>query len=223
MMVPNFLKQLLSFAPTNSVQYDKGILGKLEKMVVQNLPVLVYAFPKQVDPYTGETQVPYVANSFIKMLNKFMPIDIAPYRFSDIEKEALSLGLKKGQLTGNYDIDGQKIKLKSSEVHTANTYYGKLNKKDLEAFTKNKTSYKVWDERKNKYVTLKYSQMTDKQKASVIDRIMSNNASLAKIYILTSTGKYKYFADESEYKDLRKAGITKNVYKATETKSGFVK
>lgn len=223
MLVPNFLKQLLSFAPTNSVQYDKGILGKLEKMVVQNLPVLAYAFPKQVDPYTGETQVPYVANSFIKMLNKFMPIDIAPYRFSDVEKEALSLGLKKGQLTGNYDIDGQKIKLKSSEVHTANTYYGKLNKKDLDAFTKNKTSYKVWDERKNKYVTLKYSQMTDKQKASVIDRIMSNNASLAKIYILTSTGKYKYFASESEYKELRKAGITKNIYKATEKKSGFIK
>lgn len=223
MLVPNFLKQLMAFAPTKSVQYNTGIQGKLEKMVMQNLPVLAYAFPKQVDPYTGETQVPYVASGFIQLLNKLMPFDIAPYKFSDIEKEAMSLGLKKGQLTGSYDIDGQKIKLKSSEVHTANTYYGKLNKKDLEAFTKNKTSYTVWDEKKNKYVTLKYSQMTDKQKANVIDRIMSNNASLAKIYILTSTGRYKYFASESEYTELRKAGITTNVYKATETKSGFIK
>lgn len=223
MLVPNFLKQLLSFAPTKSIQYSKGIQGKLEKMVVQNLPVLAYAFPKQVDPYTGETQVPYVTGGFIQLLNKLMPFDIAPYRFSDTEKEASDLGLKKGQLTGSYEINGEKFKLKSSEVHDANTYYGKLNKKDLNAFMKNKTSYKVWDDKKNKYVTLKYSQMTDKQKANVIDRIMSNNASLAKIYILTSTNRYKYFASDSEYKELRKAGITKNLYKATEKKSGFVK
>jgi len=65
--------------------------------------------------------------------------------------------------------------------------------------------------------------MTDTQKASVINRIMNENAGYAKIYILTDSGKYKYYATDSEYQELRKLGITKNVYRQTGKTSGFVK
>ena len=85
----------------------------------------------------------------------------------------------------------------------------------------NKDSYKVWDEKSNKYITVKYSKMTDTQKKSVIERIMNDNAKYAKIYILTQKGA-KYYAEDSEYVELKSLGI-KNVYKATNKKKGFVK
>ena len=65
--------------------------------------------------------------------------------------------------------------------------------------------------------------MTDKQKATVIDRIMLNNSRIAKTYILTSSGKYKYYASSEEYNELKKLGITKNVYKKSEKYDGYVK
>jgi hypothetical protein len=64
--------------------------------------------------------------------------------------------------------------------------------------------------------------MTEKEKAAVISRIMTNNSNLAKIYILTDSNNYKYYATEAEYKELRSLGLTKNVYKATGNKKGFV-
>ena len=64
--------------------------------------------------------------------------------------------------------------------------------------------------------------MTDAQKKTVIERIMNDNSLKAKIYILTSTKNYKYYASESEYKELKALGI-KNVYKKTDKLQGFVK
>ena len=61
--------------------------------------------------------------------------------------------------------------------------------------------------------------MTTEQKKSVIQRIMSDNASYAKIYVYTSNGG-KYYTTEDEYKTFKKLGI-KNVYIATNKKKGF--
>ena len=73
------------------------------------------------------------------------------------------------------------------------------------------------------YDELYYSKMTDKQKKAAIENIMSNNSSLARIYILTNTGEYKYYASDSEYTELKKLGVTKNIYRKTKKLSGFVK
>ena len=48
---------------------------------------------------------------------------------------------------------------------------------------------------------------------------MSDNATIAKIYIYTSNGG-KYYTSEEERKELRKLGIT-NVYIKTAKKKGF--
>ena len=61
----------------------------------------------------------------------------------------------------------------------------------------------------------------NKQKKSVIERIMNDNAKYAKIYIHVQKGG-KYYADDSEYVELKSLGI-KNVYRATNKKKGFVK
>ena len=63
--------------------------------------------------------------------------------------------------------------------------------------------------------------MNEEQKRAAINSVMSNNSSLAKIYILTNSGEFKYYATDSEYEELRKYGVTKNIYRKTDKLSGF--
>ena len=220
MFIPNMLKVLTSTTYGHKVQYSKGILGKLERIAAQSVPGMAYALPKQYDPYTGEYQIQYKVWFLTKLVDKLSPLDIYAYNISEQEKIAMSLGVKKGPLTGRYKINGEKINLNSKELSEANKFYGELNSKDLKEFTSGTKKYKVFDDKKGKYVELTYSKMTDKQKAAVIDRIMSNNSSKAQIYILTKHGYYKYYASQEEYKELKKLGI--NVQKANGNKKGFL-
>ena len=220
MFIPNMLKVLTSTTYGHKVQYSKGILGKLERIAAQSVPGMAYALPKQYDPYTGEYQIQYKVWFLTKLVDKLSPLDIYAYNISEQEKIAMSLGVKKGPLTGRYKINGEKINLNSKELSEANKFYGELNSKDLKEFISGTKKYKVFDDKKGKYVELTYSKMTDKQKAAVIDRIMSNNSSKAQIYILTKHGYYKYYASQEEYKELKKLGI--NVQKANGNKKGFL-
>lgn len=156
------------------------------------------------------------------LVNKLSPLKIYPYNVSDIEKEAIANGVRKSELTGRYTVNGEDIKLSASDKSKLNEYYGELNNKLLTELMSNKKTYKVWDEKQNKYVEIKYKAMTESQKKTVIERIMNNNGQVAKIYILTSSGDWKYYADDSEYIELKKLGL-KNIYKKTSTKEGFVK
>ena len=221
MFIPNFLKTLSSIANVHKVKYSSGIKGKFEKLAVNAIPGLAYAFPTQIDPYTGEKQLMYKMQFVTNLANKLLPLKIHPYNVSDIEKEAISVGVKKGALTGNYTVNGEKVKLSAAQTEALNEYYGGLNKESLTKLMSNKTAYKVWDETKGKYVELKYNRMSDAQKKTVIERIMSDNGQIAKVYILTSSGNWKYYASESEYKELKKLGL-KNVYKNTDKLDGFV-
>ena len=220
MFIPNMLKVLTSTTYGHKVQYSKGILGKLERIAAQSVPGMAYALPKQYDPYTGEYQIQYKVWFLTKLVDKLSPLDIYAYNISEQEKIAMSLGVKEGPLTGRYKINGEKINLNSKELSEANKFYGELNSKDLKEFISGTKKYKVFDDKKGKYVELTYSKMTDKQKAAVIDRIMSNNSSKAQIYILTKHGYYKYYASQEEYKELKKLGI--NVQKASGNKKGFL-
>lgn len=220
MFIPNMLKVLTSTTYGHKVQYSKGILGKLERIAAQSIPGMAYALPKQYDPYTGEYQIQYKVWFLTKLVDKLSLLDIYAYNISEQEKIAMSLGVKKGPLTGRYKINGEKINLNSKELSEANKFYGELNSKDLKEFISGTKKYKVFDDKKGKYVELTYSKMTDKQKAAVIDRIMSNNSSKAQIYILTKHGYYKYYASQEEYKELKKLGI--NVQKASGNKKGFL-
>lgn len=215
--IPNFVKTFSSITYGHKVSYSKGILGKFEKLAVNAIPGLAYAFPKQIDVYTGETQIAYKMWFVTNLANKLLPFKINPYNVSEMEKEAISLGVNKGTLTGKYN----EITLNSKQTEELNLYYGKLNKQYLEELVKGKAKYKVYDAKKGEYVEISYNKMTDEQKKSVIQNIMSDNAKAAKVKILTENG-FKYYATSNEYEKLKKLKL-KNVYLKTDKKSGFVK
>ena len=220
MFIPNLIKSL-SHANKYKVAYEPGIIGKLEKLLVQAVPTLAYALPHQIDPYTGEDKVMYKVWYLSQFLSKYSPIKVQPYSVSKYEKEAISLGVEKGTLRGGYTINGDKIRLNKSQLEKLNSKYGELNKAELERLMSNSAKYNVLDEKTKKYVSLTYRNMTDKQKATIVNSIMDYNSGLAKIYIMTQLG-YDYYASDKDYEKLKKMGV-KKIYKKTKDKSGLVK
>lgn len=221
MALPNFLKTFSTLVQSFGnfeVSYSSEWYGVFQRWAANYIPGVAYAMPKRVDPYTGEVQSKYAMPFLVELVNQMTPIKLNNFKVSDFEKEALLLDVRKSELTGRYEDIGT-LDIKDKE--TLNVYYGNLNNKTLNRLFNNKDSYKVWDEKKEKYVTIKYNKMTDKQKKSVIERIMNDNAKYAKIYIHVQKGG-KYYADDSEYVELKSLGI-KNVYRATNKKKGFVK
>ena len=225
MFIPNMLKTFTSSLYNHKVKYSKGLMGQLERVGVQAIPSLAYAMPKQYDPYTGEQQYKYYPSFWgwiSAALSKLGPIKITARKVSEMEKIGLSVGLHKKALSGKYEDIGQ---LSAKDVAILNEKYGTLNKADLKEFVSNRKRYRVKAVDKNGndlnyYKILTYSQMTSEQRKSVINRIMANNAKIAKIYVWTSNG-HKYYANESDYSELAKLGIYKNVLLENKRQTGF--
>lgn len=213
--VPNFLKSLNKLFYTHEVKYDSGFLGNLEYLAASSIPFLAYAFPKKIDPFTGEVQskygLPFIWDFLVDLINVASPMQVKPHVVSEQERIAIELGLNKQPLTGKYEDIGQ------VDYTTLNMKYGSLNQADLIKLLNNQVKYTVEEEdgkRRDKY----WRQMTEEQKKTVVERIMSNNSRYAKIYTWTQAG-HKYYASNSEYTTLKKLGITKNIFKGDK---GFV-
>ena len=222
MNIPNFVKTITSLTSPYEVKYSDGILGKAERLAVSIVPFLANAFPHYYDPYTGEKQIAQKAWLFTKMVDRLTPFGLSIYNVTDEERLAIEQGVHKTQLTGRYTVGDDSIKLNAKDVERLNELYGRLNAADIKELKSNTKTYKV-KQSNGTYKNLRWSQMTDKEKATVIDRIMTDNSGYAKVYILTDSGEYKYYATESEFSALRALGITKNVYRKNNKYSGFVK
>lgn len=208
--IPNILATFSSMLYNNEVQYSTGFKGRLEKIIARMIPGYAYALPTKYDIYTGEKQYKYYPSfaGFISAaVSKFTSVKIKPSKISDLENTAMKYGVMKGNLTGTYKDIGQ---FSSKQVSELNKKYGELNNAVLTDFFNNKTRYKVQDKKTGQYSELYYKQMTDEQKKTVITRIMSNNSKFAKVYVWTSEG-HKYYCTESEYYELVRLGITKNI------------
>ena len=222
MMIPNFVKTVTSISTPYRVDYSDGILGKVEKLLVNAIPGISYAFPHYYDPYTGEKQISQKLWPLTKIVDKLTPFGLSIYNVSDLEKLSIEYGINKTQLSGRYNINDEDVKLSSKEVEKLNMYYGQLNATSFKELQSGSTAYKI-QQKDGSYKKIRWQQMSDKEKAAIVSRIMTNNSGYAKIYSLTQSGKYKYYASESEYKELKSLGIIKNVYKASGKNKGFVK
>lgn len=159
-----------------------------------------------IDPYTGEV----ISKDTIPVLGS-LP---AKFYFNKVSKEeelATSYGVeKKGP--EYMTVNGIRYDL-SNEAKIKN---GQWNKQMLSQVQSG--SYRVRTA-SGKYQTKPFNQMTDAEKNNVIERLMDQNAELAKIWYWTQELNHKYYANASTYQMLRKLGVTKNVYQGDK---GFV-
>lgn len=221
MMIPNFFKTISAVTTPYQVKYSDGVIGKIGRLAVNALPGLFLLFPHYYDPYTGEKQVSQKMWLLTKGIDKLTPFGLSVYNISDTEKMMIEQGYKKSQLSGRYTVNGESVKLSAEEVEAINAYYGKLNAQDIKELRSDSVRYTV--ERDGKKKNLVWSQMTETEKAAIVNRIMTNNSGYAKIKVLTENGDYKYYATDSEYRVLRELGIVDNIYRKTAKQSGFVK
>lgn len=161
---------------------------------------------RNIDPYTGEV----ISKDTIPILGS-LP---AKFYFNKVSKEeelATSYGVeKKGP--EYMTVNGVRYDL-SNEAKIKN---GQWNKQMLSQIQSG--SYRVRTA-SGKYQIKQFSKMTDDEKNNIIDRLMDQNAELAKIWYWTQELNHKYYADASTYQMLRKLGVTKNVYQGDK---GFV-
>lgn len=161
---------------------------------------------RSIDPYTGEV----ISKNTIPILGS-LP---AKFYFNKVSKEeelATSYGVeKKGP--EYMTVDGVRYNL-SNEAKIKN---GQWNKQMLSQIQSG--SYRVRTA-SGKYQIKPFSKMTDDEKNNIIERLMDQNAELAKIWYWTQELNHKYYANASTYQMLRKLGVTKNVYQGDK---GFV-
>lgn len=213
----NQLKAIgLSFIP-NIISWIAGATypgkvkqNKFYEKAAAKIPFLGNTLYQKVDPYTGESK------SWWEAFNRFVPY-ISIIRASENELKTEKLGLNKKELRGKYTINNETFTVTGKDLVALNEAYGKWNAIDLEKFYKNQMQVKI--KVNNEYKTLTYNQMTDEQRRTAVNTIMSNNAEMAKIQAWTSQGN-KYYASAELYKKLIERKITTNVYRGTK---GFVK
>lgn len=205
--IPNFISWIAG--ATYSGNVNKNTFWK---RAIAKIPFMANFLPKKVNPYTGEEGTWWDAANRVIPYFSYTPT-------SSSESKSSQLGLNKTELKGKYTINGESFNLSDSEKNAINKAYGQWNAADLEKFYKNQLSVKVKDTATNTYKTMFYNQMTDYQRKTAVQTIMSNNAELAKIKAWVSAGN-KYYASATMYTRLTSRGVRSNVYKGTK---GFVK
>lgn len=214
--IPNIYQQFVRASKNQKVKYGSGFLGLLSRTANAFVP-FVNIGEKVINIYTGEPQSKYAIPFLGEYLKGGALFGIKI--FSDVITEeeifAQTYGVNKGALSGKLTINGVEYKIKDD--YSLNVKYGELNKKALAQLPNSNTIYKV-QMPDGSYKNLKFSNMSDKQKKNVIERVMEANAKIAKIYQWTNEG-HKYYASNEEYNSLKKLGITANVYRGDK---GFV-
>lgn len=216
--VPNFLRAVGNVFTFTKTDYASGWLGMWQRFLTGWVPGLANIF-SEVDIYTGEPAMKPWYDIFLRALDQFTPFDVTADYFSDAELEAISVGVNKSQMLGTMTINGEKYEF---DQKILNEKYGELNKASLEQLYNNRIKVRVKNE-DGTYSNLTYANMTTDQKKRAIENLMSKNSTYAKIYYWTQVEGHRYYATSSEYNELRKLGITKNVYKETKKLEGFIK
>lgn len=210
---PQFVQLIVRAFNNEQIRYSSGMKGMWERWL--NSFVITQPFgERKIDPFTGEVKTKYA----IPFLGELLKSGIFGPRIfweeiSEEERLAAEYGINKNELTGELTINGVKKQLDRGEV---NKKYGELNKKSLAQIKTQKHLVQMPD---GSYKTLSWDKMSDKQRTNVINRTMTNNAEIAKIWYWTQQLNKKYYGNASLWQTLRRLGITRNVYKGDK---GFV-
>ena len=206
--VPQFWQLLIRATNNEKIRYSPGMAGMWERWLNSFVPTQPMGHRK-VNPYTGEIETKYA----MPVLGELMKsgILLGPKIFwsevGEAERMSRELGVNKGELTGELTVDGKKYLLDKIAL---NQKYGELNKETLAKIKSQKHKVEMPD---GTFKTLSWDNMSDEQRARVLNKVMTQNAELAKVYIWTQVMGKKFYASPAMWQRLKELGITRNVYK----------
>lgn len=220
--IPNIIKSLNKATYNREIKYSSGnmwqnILGNIQRLGVSLIPGIAYAMPSKIDPYTGELEYQYVNDYkavpvLMDALQSLSPINIKSYDLSKSEQIAKKYGINKNELTGKYK-ELEKLGVSQLDKVVLNSKYGQLNNQAIMEFVNNSKKYTVevkLSSGKTVRKDLYYKDMTEEQIKSVLNRITTQNAEIAKIYTWTKSG-HKYYCTADKRRELLKYDVT-NVF-----------
>lgn len=203
--VPQAWQTIIACTNHYNIRYSRGFKGMWERWLNTFVPTQPLG-NRKINPYTGELEDKYSLPILGGLLQKgILGPKVYWVEVSETERMCRELGVNKNELTGELTVNEQKYKL---DTIALNTKYGELNKESL---AKIKSQRHKVEMPNGTYQTLPWDKMSDKQRANVIERTFTHNANIAKIYMWTQMG-HKYYASASTWAELRKLGITQNVY-----------
>ena len=208
--VPNLWKSIVRMTNNHEISYSSGFIGAWQNFLMQTLPFFEHALPKYIDPYTGEWKSKYRIPALFQFVNIISPANIKCYDYSNVEKVYAEHGIHNEMLKGNDKAFGG-IQLDKVML---NQKYGTLNNTEAKLFINNKKAYSIEVTDKNGKKQMKemlYKDMNYEQRKSVLNRITTKNAKLAKIYTWTQMG-HKYYASKELRAELGSIGASKNVF-----------
>jgi hypothetical protein len=205
---PRFWSLVVSTFNNDKIKYSSGMKNVWERWVNSFHPGQP-AGSRRIDPYTGEI----VTRNELSAWEPLKSLGIRYNAISENERMCREYGVNKNELDGEITVNGQK---KILDKATLNEYYGKLNNEDLAKIKSQNHTVEMPD---GKFQSLSWDSMSDLQRARVLERTMTKNAEIAKIYMWTQVDGHKYYTTESMWSTLRNHGITQNVYKGDR---GFV-
>jgi hypothetical protein len=205
--VPQFWQLLIRATNNEKIRYSPGMAGMWERWLNSFVPTQPMGHRK-VNPYTGEIETKYA----MPVLGELMKSGILGPKIywsevGEAERMSRELGVNKGELTGELTVDGKKYLLDKIAL---NQKYGELNKETLAKIKSQKHKVEMPD---GTFKTLSWDNMSDEQRARVLNKVMTQNAELAKVYIWTQVMGKKFYASPAMWQRLKELGITQNVYK----------
>ena len=210
--VPQMWQTIIACTNQENIRYSSGFKGMWERWLNTFVPTQPFG-NRKINPYTGELEDKYSLPIIGGLLQKgILGPKVYWVEVSETERMCRELDVNKGELTGELTVDGKKYEL---DRLVLNTKYGELNKESLAKIKSQRHYVEMPD---GTFKTLPWDKMSDEQRANVLSRTMTHNGSIAKIYMWTQMG-HKYYASDSMWAELRKLGITQNVY---EGDKGFV-
>lgn len=212
---PQVVQLLVRATNNEKIRYSSGFKGAFERYVNSFVPTQPMG-ARVINVYTGEVKTKYSIGSFFG--EAFKGGLIGPKIFfeeiTENERFCREYGINKGELSGELTINGKSYQLVDREA--LNVYYGKLNAQTIPEL-KNQRHYVKMPN--GKFKTLPWDQLSKEQKKNVIERTMEDNAKKAKIWMWTQKMGNKYYGTKETFTELRKLGITTNVYRGDK---GFV-
>ncbi len=211
--VPQAVQLFIRATNNERIRYTPGFKGMWERWLNSWVPTQPMG-DRKINPYTGAVETKYA----LPFIGEFIKSGILGPRIfwsevSELEAFAREYGVNKREIEPVITINGEEHKFGDKEG--LNIKYGELNKKSLAELQQGRHNVQMPD---GSFKTLSWKQMSDIQKARVIDRTMTKNAEIAKIIVWTQLG-HKYYASDSLWQTLKELGVTANVYKGDK---GFV-
>ena len=163
------------------VSYDYNSIGgwfsTTWNRILSSLPLINMTLPKKINPYTGQPYKYYNSTAF-SIINMLLPTKLSLDMDNALSIESKRLNAETTGTTGNFKINGQDYHVRGKDLEDMQRNRGTAINDLLTEFYNDERVYTIIVDGKERQ--LRYSQMTDEQRKTVVNRIYNNATEYAK-------------------------------------------